>query len=109
MTNFTVDVGSMDSAATTIHSTQSTAETVRAGLHALDIPHGTFGRVPWLSDKLAQPYEDHVTACTSALSDIEASLGDLADAITTTANGYRLTEGRGVDHALEIERELYES
>ena len=109
MTNFTVDVGSMDSAATTIHSTQSTAETVRAGLHALDIPHGTFGRVPWLSDKIATPYEDHVAACSSAISDIEQSLGDLAEAITTTANGYRLTDSRGVDQALEIERELYES
>ncbi len=109
MTNFTVDVGSMDSAATTIHTTQSTAEGVCTGLHALDIPHGTFGRVPWLSDKIAQPYEDHVAACSSAISDIEQSLGDLADAITTTANGYRLTDTTGVDQALEIERALYES
>jgi hypothetical protein len=109
VTNFTVDVGTMDSAATTIHTTQSTAEAVYSGLHALDVPHGTFGRVPWLSDKIAQPYEDHVAACTSAISDIEQSLGDLADAITTTANGYRLTDTTGVEHALEIERELYES
>lgn len=109
MTNFTVDVGSMDTAATTIKRTQGTAEAVHAGLHALDIPHGTFGRVPWLSDAIAQPYEDHVAACSSAISDIESSLGDLADAITTTANGYRLTDGTNVDAALEIERELYES
>lgn len=109
MTNFTVDVGSMDSAATTIHTAQGTAEAVYKGLHALDIPHGTFGRVPWLSDKIAQPYEDHVAACSSAIKDIEQSLGDLADAITTTANGYRLTDSKNVDQALEIEQELYES
>jgi hypothetical protein len=109
VTNFTVDVGSMDSAATTIHRTQSTAESVYSGLHALDIPHGTFGRVPWLSDKIAQPYEDHVVACSSAIKDIEQSLGDLADAITTTANGYRLTDSTNIDQALTIERELYES
>ena len=109
MTNFTVDVGSMDKAATTIHTSQSTAETVYSGLHALDIPHGTFGRVPWLSDKIAQPYEAHVAACSSAIKDIEQSLGDLADAVTTTANGYRLTDSTNVDAALTIERELYES
>jgi hypothetical protein len=109
VTNFTVDVGSMDSAATTIHTTQSTAEGVCTGLHTLDIPRGTFGRVPWLSDKIAQPYEEHVAACSSAIKDIEQALGDLSEAITTTANGYRLTDSRGVDQALEIERELYES
>lgn len=109
MTNFTVDVGSMDSAATTIHTAQTTAEAVYTGLHALDIPHGTFGRVPWLSDMITQPYSDHVATCSSAIKDIEQSLGDLAEAITTTANGYRLTDSRGIDAALTIERELYES
>lgn len=109
MTNFTVDVGSMDAAATTIHTTQGTAADVYSGLRALDIPHGTFGRVPWLSDQVAQPYEDHVAACSSAIKDIEEALGDLADAITTTANGYRLTDGTNVAAALQVERELYES
>ena len=109
MTNFTVDVGGMDSAATTIHRTQVSAEAVYSGLHELDIPHGTFGRVPWLSDQIAQPYEAHVKACGDSIKDIEASLGDLADAITATANGYRLTDSTNIDQALEIERELYES
>jgi len=68
VTNFTVDVGSMDSAATTIHRTQVSAEAVYSGLHELDIPHGTFGRVPWLSDKIAQPYEAHVKACSDSYS-----------------------------------------
>ena len=84
MTNFTVDVGSMDSAATTIHRTQGTAEAVYSGLHELDIPHGTFDRVPWLSDKIAQPYEAHVKVCSDSIKDIEASLGDLADVISTS-------------------------
>jgi len=66
VTNFTVDVGSMDSAATTIHRTQGTAEAVYSGLHELDIPHGTFDRVPWLSDKIAQPYEAHVKVCSAS-------------------------------------------
>jgi uncharacterized protein (DUF2342 family) len=109
VTNFTVDVGSMDSAATTILRTEGTAEAVYSGLHELDIPHGTFGRVPWLSDKIAQPYEAHVKACSDSIKDIEASLGDLAKAISTTASGYRLTDSTNIEQALEIERELYES
>ena len=109
MTNFTVDFGSMDSAATAIHRTQGTAEAVYSGLHELVIPHGAFGRVPWLSDQIAQPYEAHMKACGDSIKEIEASLGDLADAITTTANGYRLTDSTNIAAALEIERELYES
>lgn len=109
MTNFTVDVASMDTAATTIHHAQAETRAVESGLGALDIPHGTFGRVPWLSDQLAQPYENHVAACTSAIHDIEASLGDLSDAVTTTANAYRAADTANVDAALEIERELYRS
>jgi len=109
VTNFTVDVGSMDSAATTIHRSRDTAEAVWSGLHELVIPHGTFGRVPWLSDEIAQPYEAHVKACSDSIKDIEASLGDLADAISTTASGYRLTDSTNIDQALQIERELYES
>ncbi len=109
MTNFTVDVGSLDRAASTIHSTESKAQSVYDGLHQLDIPHGTFGRVPWLSDQIAKPYEEHVKACSDAIKDIEESLGDLADAVTTTANNYRLVDSSNIDQALQIERELYES
>jgi hypothetical protein len=109
VTNFSVDVGSLDRAASTIHTTESTARSVHDGLHQLDIPHGTFGRVPWLSDEIAKPYEEHVKACSDAIKDIEQSLGDLADAVTTTANNYRLVDSSNIDQALQIERELYES
>ena len=46
-------------------------------------------------------------ACSDSIKDIEASLGDLADAISITATGYRLTDSTNIDQALEIERELY--
>jgi len=38
-----------------------------------------------------------------------AALGDLADAVTTTANNYRLVDSSNIDQALQIERGLYES
>ncbi len=109
MSDFTVDVGSLDRAASTIHGTESKAKAIYDGLHQLTIPHGTFGRVPWLSDQIAKPYESHVKACSDAISDIEQSLGDLAMAVTTTANNYRAVDGANIDQALQIERELYES
>lgn len=109
MSNFTVDVGSLDRAASTIHGTESKAKSVHDGLHQLDIPHGTFGRVPWLSDQIAKPYESHVASCSDAIKNIEESLADLAAAVTTTANNYRTVDGANIDQALQIERELYES
>jgi uncharacterized protein (DUF2342 family) len=109
VTNFTVDVGSLDRAASTIHTTESKVASIHAGLHEIHIPHGTFGRVPWLSDQIAAPYDAHVKACSDAIKDIEESLGDLAEAVTTTANNYRRVDSANIDQALQIERELYES
>ena len=99
MPDLTVDLADLERAATQFDAIQARSEQVLARLGELKIPDGTFGRVPWLSDQLRQPYAEHAQACTDCVSD---TLADLAVAVRTTSKGYRETDQANVAEAGKV-------
>lgn len=92
MTDFTIDVGQLDRAAAAYEQPKTDLTSAHTKSQELRIPDGAFGRVPWLSDQLQQPYTDQVTACSEALGDVVKAMGDLIFAVKATAAAYRDTD-----------------
>ncbi len=106
MHDFTVDAAALDKAATALEATHAKAVKALATLSDLHIPDGTFGRVPWLSDQLRKPYEEHVSACTDCVTDITTATDGLVTAVKTTASSYRTTDAHNVAEAGAVTTEL---
>jgi hypothetical protein len=106
MSDFTIDVAQVDRAATAYEDTRQKAKQAHSDSQSLRVPDGAFGRVPWLSDKLREPYTEQVTACSDAINDTVETIEGLIEALKQVAAAYRETETHNADDANRIIMEM---
>lgn len=109
MPDITFELDEFTQAARRFSDAHSTGQAIKRDLAAARVPDGMFGRVPWLSDQLAAPYQEHFAACTDSLSSAVESLDKLSDSMLSVRRAYESMESAHAKAADHINSELVEN
>jgi|GEM_PF-4296825 len=106
MSDFSVDVTELRSAATTFDQLATTSQGFETRAQGMNLSDTQFGRVPGISNRLSEAYQEHRGQCIDSLAQCTTAITSVADSLRDTAEMYEELEKAIVEAMEQISSDI---
>jgi hypothetical protein len=104
--SFKVDPPALDDFARSCERRQAAFHEITGQLTSAEVPAGSFGRIPVISDRIHEAYHEHHQRCLDGLKSVDEAMWAIATAMHNTAQHYRETDQDAHDDLQEFHKQF---